>query len=86
MVSCSAPGNVPTENAAESDYTTGTPWMCIILIDNVTADTPTDLKDDYALRANKDRILSLKVPEGYTTAGDLEMHSPHRCGERGFRL
>ena len=60
--------------------------MCIILIDNVTADTPTDLKDDYALRANKDRILSLKVPEGYTTAGDLEMHSPHRRGERGFRL
>ena len=55
--------------------------MCIILIDNVTADTPTDLKDDYALRANKDRILSLKVPEGYTTAGDLEMHSSHRCGE-----
>ena len=60
------------ENSPEEiDYTTGTPWMYIDLIGNVTADTPTDLKDDYALWANKDRILSLKAPEGYATAGDL---------------
>lgn len=103
MISCSAVGSIPKEDAAEKsseavtvesiseetaagngsgepaaenpseeiDYTTGTPWMYIDLIGNVTADTPADLKDNYALWANKDRILSLKVPEGYATAGDL---------------
>ena len=94
LISCSAPGNSPTENAAENsstetvvevsseapaaessseeiDYTTGTPWMCIDLIGNVTADTPADPKDNYALWANKDRILSFKIPEGYLSAGDL---------------
>ena len=83
MISCSAPGNSPQENAADNssaetvvevsseaptaedptaessseeiDYTTGTPWMNVDLIGNVTADTPTDPKDNYALWANKDR-------------------------------
>ena len=54
----------------EIDYTTGTPWMDIDLEGNVTADTPTDLKDNYALWANKDRILILEYPEGYMTAGN----------------
>ena len=72
MISCSAPGNSPKENAAENtsaetaaevsteaaaeensseeiDYTTGTPWMNVDLIGNVTADTPADPKDNYAL-------------------------------------
>ena len=94
MISCSAPGNSPKENAAENtsaetavevnsadpaaensseeiDYTTGTPWMYIDLVGNVTADTPADPKDNFALWANKDRILSLQIPEGYATAGDL---------------
>ena len=99
MISCSAPGNSPQENAADNssaetvvevsseaptaedptaessseeiDYTTGTPWMNVDLIGNVTADTPTDPKDNYALWANKDRILSFKIPEGYISAGDL---------------
>ena len=35
--------------AEEIDYTTGTPWMNIDLEGNVTADTPTDPKDNYAL-------------------------------------
>ena len=47
-----------------TDYTTGTPWLCIDLEGNVTADTPADLKDNYALWANKDRILSMEIPEG----------------------
>ena len=60
------------ENSSEEiDYTTGTPWMDVDLIGNVTADTPTDPKDNYALWANKDRILSFKIPEGYLSAGDL---------------
>ena len=112
MVSCTAAGNSPKENAAEKsseetvvesvseetvvesvseetaaagssgeltadnsseeiDYTTGTPWMYIDLVGNVTADTPADPKDNFALWANKDRILSLQIPEGYGTAGDL---------------
>ena len=59
------------ENSSEEiDYTTGTPWMCIDLEGNVTADTPTDLKDDYGLWANKDRILSLKIQEGLPAAGN----------------
>ena len=60
------------ENSSEEiDYTTGTPWMNIDLIGNVTADTPADPKDNFALWANKDRILSLEIPERYGTAGDL---------------
>jgi len=31
------------------DYTTGTPWLCIDLEGVVTADTPANLKDNYAL-------------------------------------
>jgi putative endopeptidase len=37
---------------------------------NVTPDTPTDLKDNYALWVNKDRILSMEYPEGYIAAGN----------------
>ena len=56
--------------AAEIDYTTGTPWMDVDLEGNVTADTPTDLKDNFALWANKDRILGMEIPEGYIAAGN----------------
>ena len=56
--------------AEEIDYTTGTPWMNIDLEGNVTADTPTDLKDNYALWANKDRILSMEIPTGYLAGGN----------------
>ncbi len=59
------------ENGAdEIDYTTGTPWMDIDLEGNVTADTPTDLKDNFALWVNKDRILSMEIPEGFLAAGN----------------
>ena len=63
--------SVFAENGAEEiDYTTGTPWMNIDLEGNVTADTPTDLKDNYALWANKDRILSMEIPTGYLAGGN----------------
>ena len=53
------------ENETDAtDYTTGTPWLCVDLEGNVTADTPADLKDNYALWANKDRILRMEIPEG----------------------
>ena len=54
----------------EIDYTTGTPWMNIDLEGNVTPDTPTDLKDNYALWANKDRILNMEIPAGYMAGGN----------------
>ena len=65
-------GELTADTSSEDiDYTTGTPWMYIDLVGNVTADTPSDPKDNFALWANKDRILSLQIPEGYGTAGDL---------------
>ena len=67
MICCAAAEN----SSEEIDYTTGTPWVDIDLIGNVTADTPADPKDNFALWANKDRILSLKIPEGYLTAETL---------------
>ena len=57
-------------SAEEIDYTTGTPWMNIDLEGNVTPDTPTDLKDNYALWANKDRILNMEIPAGYLAGGN----------------
>ena len=57
--------------ADEPDYTTGTPWLCIDLDGVVTADTPADLKDNFALAANKDRILALEIPEGYSFGGTV---------------
>ena len=54
--------------SGETDYTTGTPWLCSDLEGNVTADTPADPKDDYALWANKDRILKMEIPPGYISA------------------
>ena len=57
-------------SAEEIDYTTGTPWMNIDLEGNVTPDTPTDLKDNYALWANKDRILNMEIPAGYMAGGN----------------
>ena len=56
--------------ANEIDYTTGKPWLDVDLEGNVTADIPTDPKDNFALWANKDRILSMEIPEGYIAAGN----------------
>ena len=53
------------------DYTTGTPWPDIDLEGVVTADTPAELKDNYALYVNKDDILSLEIPEGYPATGTM---------------
>ena len=53
------------------DYTTGTPWPDTDLEGVVTADTPTSLKDNFALYVNKDAILDLKIPEGHPYGGTL---------------
>ena len=57
--------------ADEPDYTTGTPWLCIDLDGVVTADTPADLKDNFALAVNKDKILALEIPEGRAYGGTV---------------
>ena len=56
--------------AETTDYTTGTPWMDVDMDGNVTADTPTDLKDNFALWANKDAIVALTIGEGEFAAGN----------------
>ncbi len=66
-----APQAEAQEDAQEKDYTTGTPWPDIDLQGVVTADTPAELKDNFALYVNKDAILGLEIPEGYPYAGTL---------------
>ncbi len=64
------------EEQAAVDFGSGTPWPDIDLDGVVTEDTHAELKDNFALYVNKDRILSLEIPEGYPYAGtimDVEM-------------
>lgn len=56
-----------SENAI--DYTTGTPWPDIDLEGVVTEDTPANLKDNFVLAVNKEKLLKLEIPEGYSNAG-----------------
>ena len=66
------------EEAAQADYTTGTPWMDPEILGNVTEDTLTDLKDNFALYVNKDKILTAEMPAGVPMAGpaiDAQMQS-----------
>ncbi|MBR1558719.1 MAG: M13 family metallopeptidase [Clostridia bacterium] len=53
------------------DYTTGTPWPDIDLDGVVTADMEADLKDNFALAVNKDKILALEIPTGYSGGGTV---------------
>ena len=48
--------------ADEPDYTSGTPWLCIDLDGTVTEDTPTNLKDNYILAVEKDKLLRISPP------------------------
>lgn len=57
--------------ADEPDYITGTPWPCIDLDSVVTEETTAEVKDNFALAVNKDKILALEIPEGYSSAGTM---------------
>lgn len=59
------------ESQAVKDYTNGTPWQIIDLDGIVTEDTPVDAKDNFALFANKEGILSLKIPKDSGAAGPM---------------
>jgi len=50
-------------------YRTGSPWLCIDLEGVVTEDTPVNVKDDYGLYVNKDRLLTMEIPDGSSMAG-----------------
>lgn len=53
------------------DYTTGTPWPNIDLEGVVTPDMASDIKDNYALAVNKDKLLVVEIPEGYSYGGTV---------------
>lgn len=76
---CASEGAAPTDEEAvqagqeadSKDYTGGTPWLDCDIDSNVTADTPTDPKDNYALYANKDALLSLELTDDSPAAGRM---------------
>ena len=67
LCGCTSKASPDSEEAASDadniDYTTGTPWLAADVDGNVTADTRTDVKDNYALYANKDDLLKLELSE-----------------------
>ena len=69
MLLAGTAGGIFANENKEIDYTTGTPWLCIDLEGVVTKDTPAERKDNYALYVNKEAILALEIPEGYSYAG-----------------
>ena len=56
----------------EPDYTTGTPWLFVDLDGNVTEETEANLKDNFALGANKEALLKLEYKEGLPAIGIVE--------------
>ena len=60
-----------TPEVDNTDYTTGTPWQNIDLDGVVREDTPTDVKDNFALYVNKEKILNTVIPEGYSYGGTV---------------
>ena len=48
---------------ADTDYSTGTPWLCSMIDGTVTADTPADPGDDFYLYVNKDKLLSIELTD-----------------------
>ena len=48
---------------ADTDYSTGTPWLCSMIDGIVTADTPADPGDDFYLYVNKDKLLSIELTD-----------------------
>ena len=79
MTACSSEdtqGDAEEDPTAEEsqdvkDYANGTPWQIIDLDGIVTEDTPVDAKDNFALFANKDDILSLRIPKDAGAAGPM---------------
>ena len=62
----------PEEESQDiKDYSNGTPWLMIDLDGVVTQDTPADVKDNFALYANKDEILSRELKKDEAIVGTM---------------
>ena len=53
------------------DFSNGTPWPMVDLDGVVTEDTPADAKDNFALFANKDQILSRELKKDDSIVGTM---------------
>ena len=64
---------IPAEEESTDikDYSNGTPWPMIDLDGVVTKDTPADAKDNFALYANKDNILSRELKKDDAIVGTM---------------
>ena len=60
-----------TAMAAEPDYRNGTPWPDTDLEGVVTEDMEASIKDNFVLAVNKEKILSTKIPKGYSCGGTV---------------
>ena len=60
-----------TALAAEPDYRSGTPWPDTDLEGVVTEDMEASIKDNFVLAVNKEDILAIKIPEGYSSGGTM---------------
>ena len=60
-----------TAMAAEPDYRNGTPWPDTDLDGVVTEDMEASIKDNFVLAVNKEDILAIKIPEGYSSGGTV---------------
>lgn len=62
----------PEEESQDiKDYSNGTPWLMIDLDGVVTQDTPADVKDNFALYANRDEILSRELKKDEAIVGTM---------------
>ena len=65
--------DIPAEEEPEDirDFSNGTPWPMVDLDGVVTEDTPADAKDNFALFANKDQILSRELKKDDSIVGTM---------------
>lgn len=54
-----------------SDYATGTPWIYSCVDGVIDASTPTNLKDDFYLAANKNAILGMQYQPGRSMESNI---------------
>ena len=68
-----ASGDDPAEEESQDirDYANGTPWLLVDLDGVVTEDTPADVKDNFALFANRDDILSRELQADEAIVGTM---------------
>ena len=76
---------IPEEGSQDiKDFSNGTPWPIIDLDGVVTQDTPTDVKDNFALFANKDKIISRELKKDDSIVGT--MYDAILAGEKDEQL